>query len=57
MAQPVDDRQGVRLIEVRVIGHPRVALGAADDKQERKVDALSAGQSTPLRDGASVCSG
>jgi hypothetical protein len=44
LAQLVDDRQDVRLIELRVIGHPRVALGAADDKQERKVDALSAGQ-------------
>jgi len=43
----VNVRPDVRLIGARTAEHPCVALGAADDEQQRKIGASSAGHQAP----------
>src|SRR4051794_11449615 len=48
-ALPVDGHRGIRLIRPLAAGHPRVALGPADDEQQRKVGASTAGHRASSR--------
>ena len=47
MVLPVDNPRGVRLLVAAAAGQLRVSFGAADDQQQRQVDAPSAAHRAP----------